>query len=89
MVDEWGNWFDVEPGTNPGFLFQQNLLRDTLVAGTNLNIFNNHSDRVRMTCIAQMINVLQALILTPGKEIVLTPIYYLSDVCRSPKCKFA
>ena len=77
MVDEWGNWFDVEPGTNPGFLFQQNSLRDALVAGTNLNIFNNHSDRVRMTCIAQMINVLQALILTSGKEMVLTPTYYI------------
>lgn len=77
MVDEWGNWFDVEPGTNPGFLFQQNSLRDALVAGTNLNIFNNHSDRVRMTCIAQMINVLQALILTSGKEMVLTPTYYV------------
>ncbi len=77
MVDEWGNWFDVEPGTNPGFLFQQNSLRDALVAGTNLNIFNNHSDRVKMTCIAQMINVLQALILTSGKDMVLTPTYYV------------
>lgn len=77
MVDEWGNWFDVEKGTNPGFLFQQNSLRDALVAGVNLNIFNNHSDRVRMTCIAQMVNVLQALILTKGKELVLTPTYYV------------
>ena len=77
MVDEWGYWFVVEPGTNPGFLFQQNSLRDALVAGTNLNIFNNHSDRVRMTCITQMINVLQALILTSGKEMVLTPTYYI------------
>lgn len=77
MVDEWGNWFDVEPGTNPDFLFQQNSLRDALVAATNLNIFNNHSDRIRMACIAQMVNVLQALILTQGSEMVLTPTYYV------------
>ncbi len=77
LVDEWGNWFDVEPGTNPGFLYQQNTLRDALVAGINLNIFNNHSDRVRMSNIAQMINVLQSVILTRDKEMVLTPTYYV------------
>ena len=77
LVDEWGNWFDVEPGTNPGFLFQQNTLRDALVAGINLNIFNNHADRVRMSNIAQMINVLQSVILTKDKEMVLTPTYYV------------
>lgn len=77
LVDEWGDWFDVEPGTNPGFLFQQNSLRDALVAGINLNIFNNHADRVRMSNIAQMINVLQSMILTKDKEIVLTPTYYV------------
>ena len=77
LVDEWGNWFDVEPGTNPGFLYQQNTLRDALVAGINLNIFNNHADRVRMSNIAQMINVLQSVILTKDKEMVLTPTYYV------------
>jgi len=77
LVDEWGTWFDVEPGTNPGFLFQQNTLRDAMVAGINLNIFNNHADRVRMSNIAQMINVLQAMILTKDKEMVLTPTYYV------------
>jgi len=77
LVDEWGTWYDVEPGTNPGFLYQQNTLRDALVAGINLNIFNNHSDRVRMSNIAQMINVLQSVILTKGKEMVLTPTYYV------------
>ncbi len=77
LVDEWGNWFDVEPGTNPGFLYQQNTLRDALVAGINLNIFNNHADRVRMSNIAQMINVLQSVILTKEKEMVLTPTYYV------------
>jgi len=76
-VDEWGSWYDVEPGTNPGFLFQQNTLRDALIAGINLNIFNNHADRVRMSNIAQMINVLQAVILTKEKEMVLTPTYYV------------
>ncbi len=77
LVDEWGTWYDVEPGTNPGFLFQQNTLRDALVAGINLNIFNNHADRVRMSNIAQMINVLQSVILTKDKEMVLTPTYYV------------
>jgi len=77
LVDEWGCWFDVEPGTNPGFLFQQSTLRDALVAGINLNIFNNHADRVRMSNIAQMINVLQSVILTKDKEMVLTPTYYV------------
>ena len=69
-MDEWGSWYNVEPGTNPGFLFQQNSLRDALVAGINLNIFNNHADRVRMSNIAQMINVLQSVILTKEKEMV-------------------
>jgi alpha-N-arabinofuranosidase len=77
LVDEWGCWYDVEPGTNPGFLYQQNSLRDALVAGINLNIFNNHADRVRMSNIAQMINVLQSVILTKDKDMVLTPTYYV------------
>jgi len=64
IVDEWGAWHNVEPGTNPGFLYQQNTLRDALVAGITLNIFNNHCDRVRMACIAQTLNVLQSMILT-------------------------
>jgi alpha-L-arabinofuranosidase len=77
IVDEWGNWFDTEPGTNPGFLYQQNTLRDAMVAAVNLNIFHKHCARVKMTSIAQMINVLQAMILTRGSEIVLTPTYYV------------
>ena len=77
IVDEWGNWFDVEPGTNPGFLYQQNTLRDAMVAAVNLNIFHNHCDRVKMTNIAQMVNVLQAMILTKDNEMVLTPTYYV------------
>jgi len=76
-VDEWGNWFDVEPGTNPGFLFQQNSLRDAVVAATNLNIFNNHCDRVHMANIAQTVNVLQAMILTRDDRIVRTPSFYV------------
>lgn len=82
IVDEWGTWFDVEPGTNPGFLYQQNTLRDALVAGLTLNIFNNHSDRVRMANIAQTINVLQAMILTRGEEMILTPSYYVFDMYK-------
>ena len=77
IVDEWGTWFNAEPGTNPGFLYQQNTLRDALVAGVGLNIFNNHCDRVQMANIAQMINVLQAMILTEGDKIVLTPTYHI------------
>ena len=77
MVDEWGNWFNVEKGTNPGFLYQQNSLRDAMVAAVNLNIFNNHADRVRMANIAQMVNVLQSVILTKDDEMVLTPTYYV------------
>ena len=83
MVDEWGTWYDVEPGTNPGFLFQQNTLRDALVAGTNLNIFNNHCERVRMANIAQMINVLQAVILTRDEKVVLTPTYHVYEMYKS------
>jgi alpha-N-arabinofuranosidase len=79
MVDEWGTWYDVEPGTNPGFLYQQNTLRDALVAGINLNIFNNHCERVRMANIAQMVNVLQAVILTKDDKLVLTPTYHVFD----------
>jgi alpha-N-arabinofuranosidase len=73
IVDEWGTWYDVEPGTNPGFLYQQNSLRDALVAGITLNIFNQHCDRVKMANIAQTINVLQAMILTDKEKMILTP----------------
>ena len=82
VVDEWGIWTDVEPGTNPGFLYQQNSLRDALIAGTTLNIFNNHSDRVRMANLAQTINVLQSIILTKGDKILLTPTYHVFDLYK-------
>lgn len=77
IVDEWGTWFDVEPGTNPGFLYQQNTVRDALVAGINLNIFNKRCKRVKMANIAQLINVLQSVILTDGAKMVKTPTYYV------------
>jgi len=77
MFDEWGAWHAVEPGTNPGFLYQQNSLRDAMVAGLTLNIFNNHCDRVKMANIAQMVNVLQAMVLTDGPKMVLTPTYFV------------
>lgn len=77
MIDEWGAWFDVEPGTNPGFLYQQNTMRDALVAGLTLDIFNQNCDRVKMACIAQMVNVLQSVILTEGPKMVLTPTYHV------------
>ena len=75
-VDEWGTWYDVEPGTNPGFLFQKNTLRDAIVAALNFNIFHAHADRVRMTNIAQMVNVLQSMIVTDNDKMLLTPTYY-------------
>ena len=80
IVDEWGGWYDVEPGTNPGFLFQQNTMRDAMITGTTLNIFNNHCDRVRMANLAQCINVLQAVILTHGDKMILTPTYYIMEM---------
>ena len=82
MIDEWGIWTDVEPGTNPGFLYQQNTMRDALVAGINLNIFNKHSDRVKMACIAQLINVLQSVMLTDGEKMIKTPTYYVFHMYR-------
>jgi alpha-N-arabinofuranosidase len=77
VVDEWGAWYEVEPGTNPGFLYQQNTMRDAIVAALNLHIFFRHADRVRMTNIAQMANVLQAMILTREGQMVLTPTYHV------------
>ncbi|WP_434640642.1 alpha-N-arabinofuranosidase [Thermoanaerobacterium thermosaccharolyticum] len=82
VVDEWGTWYDVEPGTNPGFLYQQNTMRDALVAGIHFNIFNKHCDRVKMANIAQTINVLQAVILTDGAKMVLTPTYHVFDMYK-------
>ena len=80
VVDEWGGWYDVEPGTNPGFLYQQNTMRDAMIAGVTLNIFNNHGDRVRMACLAQAINVLQAVILTNKEKMILTPTYHVMEM---------
>jgi len=79
-VDEWGGWYDVEPGTNGAFLFQQNTMRDAMIAGTTLNIFNNNCDRVRMANLAQIINVLQAVILTKEEKMILTPTYHVMEM---------
>mgnify|MGYP006281469547 FL=1 len=84
-VDEWGIWTDVEPGTNPGFLYQQNSLRDALIAATTLDIFNKHSDRVRMANIAQTVNVLQAMVLTEGDRMLLTPSYHVFNMYKGHK----
>jgi alpha-N-arabinofuranosidase len=77
VVDEWGAWYAPLPGSNPGFLVQQNSMRDAILAALNLNIFARHADRVRMANIAQMINVLQAMILTDKEKMVLTPTYHV------------
>ena len=82
VVDEWGTWYNVEPGTNPGFLYQQNTMRDALVAALTLNIFNSRCDRVKMACIAQMVNVLQAVLLTEGEKMVKTPTWHVFRMYR-------
>lgn len=82
VVDEWGTWWDVEPGTNPGFLYQQNTMRDAIVAGLSLNYFNERCERVRMANIAQTVNVLQSLILTDGDKMLLTPTYHVFEMYK-------
>lgn len=77
LLDEWGTWWDVEPGTNPGHLYQQNTMRDAMVAAVTLNAFHTHADRLKMANIAQIANVLQAMVLTQGDKMVLTPTYYV------------
>jgi alpha-N-arabinofuranosidase len=80
FVDEWGGWYEVEPGTNGAFLYQQNTLRDAMIAGTTLNTFNNHCERVKMANLAQAINVLQAVILTKDAQMILTPTYHVMEM---------
>jgi alpha-N-arabinofuranosidase len=80
IVGEWGTWHQVEEGTNPGFLYQQNSLRDAVVAAWNLNLFNNHARRVKGANIAQTVNVLQAMVLTRGEEMILTPTYHVFEL---------
>lgn len=80
VVDEWGGWYEVMPGTNSGFLYQQNTMRDAMIAGVTLNIFNNHCDRVRIANLAQTVNVLQAVILTDKEKMLLTPTYHVMEM---------
>jgi alpha-N-arabinofuranosidase len=80
VMDEWGTWYDAEPGTNPGFLYQQNTLRDAAVAGLTLNIFNAHAERLHMANIAQLVNVLQAPLLTDGPRMLCTPTYHVFEM---------
>ncbi|WP_265458885.1 alpha-N-arabinofuranosidase [Enterococcus sp. HY326] len=82
IVDEWGTWFSAEPGTNPGFLYQQNTIRDAMVAAITLNIFHKHAERVHMANIAQTVNVLQAMILTDGDKMIKTPSYHVFDLYK-------
>jgi len=79
-VDEWGAWYKPEPGSTPGFLYQQNTLRDAQVAALSFNIFHRYTDRIKMANIAQMINVLQAMILTDKEKMLLTPTYHVFDM---------
>ena len=82
LLDEWGTWFDVEPGTNPGHLFQQNTLRDAIVAALSLNLFNKHTARLKMANIAQIVNVLQSMVLTRDDKMLLTPTYHVFRMFR-------
>lgn len=83
IVDEWGSWLAVEPGTNPGFLYQQNTIRDAMVASLTLNIFHKHSERVHMANIAQMVNVLQSMLLTEGEKMIKTPTYHVFNLYKN------
>ncbi|MFZ4508407.1 MAG: alpha-N-arabinofuranosidase, partial [Fimbriimonas sp.] len=80
IVDEWGTWFAPEPGTNPGFLYQQNSMRDAMVAAIHFHIFHHHADRITMANIAQTVNVLQAMILTDGPRMLRTPTYWAFEM---------
>jgi len=82
VIGEWGCWYEVEEGTNPGFLYQQNTMRDAIVAGMHLNIFNRHSKRVVMANLAQAVNVLQSVILTEGESFLKTPTYHVFDLYK-------
>lgn len=82
IVDEWGSWLAVEPGSNPGFLYQQNTIRDAMVAAITLNIFHKHAERVKVANIAQTVNVLQAMLLTEGEQMVKTPSYHVFDLYK-------
>ena len=82
VVDEWGGWYTVEEGTNPGFLYQQNTMRDAMIAGATLNIFHNHARRVKMANLAQTVNVLQAVILTKEEKMILTPTYHVMNMFK-------
>ena len=82
IVDEWGAWHAVEPGTNPAFLYQQNTLRDAILAGITLHIFHDHCDRIHMANIAQTVNVLQAMVLTEGEKMLLTPTYHVFEMFK-------
>lgn len=82
IVDEWGTWLAVEKDTNPGFLYQQNTIRDAMIASITLNIFHRHADRVHMANIAQMVNVLQAMLLTDNEKMIKTPTYHVFDLYK-------
>jgi alpha-N-arabinofuranosidase len=83
IMDEWGTWYDVEPGTNPGFLYQQNTMRDALVAAATFNVFHTHAERLHMANIAQTVNVLQAMVLTEGPRMLLTPTYHIFEMYKT------
>ena len=83
VIGEWGCWHKVEEGTNPGFLYQQNTMRDAIVAAIELNVFNRHSDRVVMANLAQAVNVLQSVILTEGSKMIKTPTYHVFDLFKT------
>jgi len=82
VVDEWGAWHASEPGTNPAFLYQQNTLRDAVLTGVTLHVFHNHCERVHMANIAQIVNVLQAVILTEDEKMILTPTYHVFEMFK-------
>jgi alpha-N-arabinofuranosidase len=83
LVDEWGAWHEeVVPGKNEYDCWQQNTLRDAMVAAIHFNIYHRHLDRIHMANIAQTVNVIQALFLTEGEKMLLTPTYHVFDMYK-------
>ncbi len=82
LLDEWGTWWDEEPGTVRGHLYQQNTMRDAFVAALSLNLFHKYTDRLKMANIAQIANVLQSMILTKDDKMVLTPTYHVFEMYK-------
>ena len=94
ILDEWGVWDDIpeEDERRYGKLWQQSTMRSAIAAGLGLNIFNRQADKLHMCNIAQMVNVLQSLLLTDGPEgehCVRTTTYHAFSLFKPHRTKTA